>query len=151
MAYLLFIYNNTDKRNQMFQDFSQNSRIYRTQLQFVNVFFFGHPLDRKSKITTIAIFRKAKSYFLICSENHYWKNLRKFRFFTISHPLIPSMYLKIDFCSWSMQFEMLDSYLNMKHHWLEIYHSFFQICVLFCKYIKRHVYPGTQGTHDKLN
>ena len=27
----------------MFQDFSQNSRIYSTQLQFVNV-FFGHPL-----------------------------------------------------------------------------------------------------------
>ena len=44
MAYLLFIYNKTDKRNQRFQDFSQNSRIYKTQLQFVN-FFFGHPLD----------------------------------------------------------------------------------------------------------
>ena len=43
MAYLLFIYNKTDKRNQRFQDFSQNSRIYKTQLQFVNV-FFGHPL-----------------------------------------------------------------------------------------------------------
>ena len=43
IAYLLFIYNKTDKRNQRFQDFSQNSRIYKTQLPFVNV-FFGHPL-----------------------------------------------------------------------------------------------------------
>ena len=24
-------------------------------------------------------------------------------------------------------------------------------CVPFCKYIKRHVYPGNQGTHDRLN
>ena len=24
-------------------------------------------------------------------------------------------------------------------------------CVPFCKYIKRHVYPRTQDTHDKLN
>ena len=23
--------------------------------------------------------------------------------------------------------------------------------VPFCKYIKRHLYPGKQGTHDKLN
>ena len=23
--------------------------------------------------------------------------------------------------------------------------------VPFCKYIKRHLYPGNQGTHDKLN
>ena len=23
--------------------------------------------------------------------------------------------------------------------------------VLFCKYLKRHVYPGNQDTHDKLN
>ena len=48
MAYLLFIYNKTDKRNQRFQDFSQNSRIYKTQLQLVNV-FFGHPLDSVKK------------------------------------------------------------------------------------------------------
>ena len=27
----------------------------------------------------------------------------------------------------------------------------FRDCVLFCNYIKRHVYPGNQGTHDKLN
>ena len=40
MAYLLFIYNKTDKRKQSFQDFSQNSRIYRTQIQIVNVFFW---------------------------------------------------------------------------------------------------------------
>ena len=24
-------------------------------------------------------------------------------------------------------------------------------CVPFCKYIKRHMYPGYQGTHHKLN
>ena len=24
-------------------------------------------------------------------------------------------------------------------------------CMPFCKYIKRHLYPGNQGTHDKLN
>ena len=47
MAYLLFIYNKTDKRNQRFQDFSQNSRIYRTQLQFVNGFFWT-PFSCKS-------------------------------------------------------------------------------------------------------
>ena len=23
-------------------------------------------------------------------------------------------------------------------------------CIPFCKYIRRHVYPGHQGTHDKL-
>ena len=43
MASLRFIYIKTDKRNQWFQNFIQNSRILRTQLQFVNV-FFGHPL-----------------------------------------------------------------------------------------------------------
>ena len=24
-------------------------------------------------------------------------------------------------------------------------------CVPFCKYVKRHMYPGNQGTLDKLN
>ena len=24
-------------------------------------------------------------------------------------------------------------------------------CLCFCQYIKRHLYPGNQGTHDKLN
>ena len=41
---LLFIYFKTDKMNQWFQDFSQNSWIHRTQLHFIKV-FFGHPLD----------------------------------------------------------------------------------------------------------
>ena len=43
MAYLLFIYNKTDKRNQRFQDFSQNSWSKRAQL------FFGHPLIRHTR------------------------------------------------------------------------------------------------------
>ena len=51
MAHLLFIYSKTDKRNQWFQDFSQNSRIDRKHLQFVKV-FFGHPLEDTKMIFT---------------------------------------------------------------------------------------------------
>ena len=25
------------------------------------------------------------------------------------------------------------------------------VCLAFCKYVKRHVYPVNQGTYDKLN
>ena len=40
MACLLAIYIKTDNRNEWFQGFSQNSRIHKTKLQFVNVFFW---------------------------------------------------------------------------------------------------------------
>ena len=33
----------------------------------------------------------------------------------------------------------------------QVYPGFQGMCTFLCVYIKRHVYPGNQGTHGKLN
>ena len=70
MAYLLFIYNKTDKRNQRFQDFSQNSRIYRTQLQFVNVFFLT-PFRLRDLLAFMLFFCSIQLIYLPFSSQSY--------------------------------------------------------------------------------